>query len=754
MAGDPGRVKWIAQSHAGDGHGMSSRRRNAPLLVAAVATVVALGLLLIHLWVVPLPGLQRLEDFAIDLRFQLRGPRAPATDQIVIVGLDDATHLRQPDVFQTRHGWARLVEALGSYGPKVIAIDAYFGAPETLLPGDLGDRVKALDTKLAGDGPGEVQQVIADVSEALRGDDRLAAAIAGAKHVYLGAFFHIGPRQPRGAVEPRALHDARHGEVADGEGGGAMRAASADVVYTSLDAIAKGAAGGGATLVFHDDDQLVRRMPLALEWAGNQYMSLGLAVALVGLGKPGDTSYEVGERTMTVAGREVPLTAPAALSLDFIGANRITRISAADVVEHKVPVPMLAGKLVFVGFTNAEYDKISTPLDPIADGVEMHATLAENLMTGRWMTRPAWWVSVLSTLALCAVIIAAQLRAIRRRAWAPPLVTLAALASYAAIAFALFAHGVQILVGAPMVLAGTVLIAAMIGGLATEGREKAYLRAVFGQYVSGPVVDRLILDPDRAKLGGERKVLTVLFSDIRGFSLFSEAMAPEELAAFLGEYLTPMTELVLASGGTLDKYIGDAVMAFWGAPIDDAAHAAHACEVALRMQEVLAELNVGWKRDGKPAVAIGIGLNTGPMAVGNMGSVARFDYTVLGDQVNLAARLEALTKEYGVAILVGEATVAAAGAGFVFREIDLVRVKGRAGAAPVYELVGRAGATTSAAFAPALAHYRARDFAAARDAFAAIAEDRVAAVLAQRCAALVATPPGDDWDGVYDQHGK
>ncbi len=733
---------------------MSLRRRNAPLLVATVATLIAVGLLLVHLWVTPLPGLQRLEDFAIDLRFQLRGTRAPGTDQIVIVGLDDATHRRQPDIFQTRHGWARLIEAIGSYNPRVIAIDAYFGAPESLLPGDLGERVKALDAKLSQDGPGETQQVIADVSEALRGDDRLAAAIAGAKHVYLGAFFHPGARQPRGAAEPLALHDARHGEVADGEGGGGMRSASADSVYTSMDAIAKGAAGGGATLVFHDDDQIVRRMPLALEWAGNQYMSLGLAVGLVGMGKPGDTTYEVGGSAMAVGGREVPLTAPAALSLDFIGANRIARISAADVVEHKAVAAALAGKLVFVGFTNAEYDKISTPLDPIADGVEMHATLAENIMTGRWLAQPPWWIAVLSTLALCAVVIATQLRFVRRRAWAPPLIALAALGAYAAIALVLFTHGVQILVGAPMLLAGTVLIAAMIGGLATEGREKAYLRTVFGQYVSGPVVDRLIQDPDRAKLGGERKVLTVLFSDIRGFSHFSEDMAPETLAAFLGEYLTPMTELVLASGGTLDKYIGDAVMAIWGAPIDDAAHAERACEVALRMQEELAVLNVGWKREGKPAIAIGIGLNTGPMAVGNMGSAARFDYTVLGDQVNLASRLEALTKEYGVGILVGEATVAAAGAGFVFREIDLVRVKGRAGAAPVFELVGRRGAPTAPAFGEALALYRARDFAAARDAFSALPDDPVAKIMAARCGVLAEAPPETGWDGVYEQRSK
>jgi adenylate cyclase len=245
-----------------------------------------------------------------------------------------------------------------------------------------------------------------------------------------------------------------------------------------------------------------------------------------------------------------------------------------------------------------------------------------------------------------------------------------------------------------------------------------------------------------------------LFSDIRGFSAFAEGMGPEALASFLGEYLTPMTELVLESGGTLDKYIGDAVMAIWAAPIDVPDHAARACEVALRMQEALVGLNQKWRAEGKPEVAIGIGINTGPMAVGNMGTPARFDYTVIGDQVNLGARLEALTKEYGVDILVGEATARAAGPAFVFREVDVVRVKGRADATPVYQLVGRAGTRCDPRFAKALALYRRRDFASAEQLFAQLDGDATAAMMATRCATLAKAPPAADWDGVYEQRSK
>ncbi len=408
---------------------------------------------------------------------------------------------------------------------------------------------------------------------------------------------------------------------------------------------------------------------------------------------------------------------------------------------------------MFVGYTYAAFDKVETSFDTKADGVELHATLAENVLADRVLARAPASTTALATALLCAIITAAQLRRIRRRAWVPPVIALAAFAGFAIAAYVAFARGTIVDLATPIVLAAGVLVAATIVGLATEGREKAQLRATFSRYVSRAVVDRILADPSRMKLGGERKELTVLFSDIRGFSAFSEQMAPEALASFLSEYLTPMTELVLDSGGTLDKYIGDSVMALWSAPVDVPDHAARACDVALRMQEALVDLNQRWARESKPRVAIGIGVNTGAMAVGNMGSLARFDYTAIGDQVNLGARLEGLTKEYGVQILAGEATVRAASS-FVFREIDLVRVVGRAGAAPVFELVGRAGAHVDPRFAAALATYRARDFAAARDAFTELAGDPVAAVMAERCAVLAAEPPPAGWDGVYEQRGK
>jgi adenylate cyclase len=756
---------------------VTRRARNVPLWTAIGATAVAAVLALVDARrIAPLPGLAALEGLTIDARFRLRGSRAPGTDRIVIVGMDDLLRYEYPGVLQTRRGYAQLIDEISAASPKLIVLDLFFSSPEQILPPELAVRVRAAAAQLAGatdPALAEPRDVLAAVAEELRGDELLAQAIARSGRVMLGANFVRGPLAPGEeiAVEPPGLARARLGEVADAGGGDPnLRPIRATAVRFSLPAIAQGALGAGAINDLRDDDGVRRRMPLVLEYGGRHYMTLGLAAALYDLGQPRATRYVAGGTPLPAAGRALPLSAAASLPLDVLGRDRIPRVSAADVIAPAGPArarahAQLAGKLVFVGHTYASADKVATPLDLTADGVELHATVAENLLADRVLRDPGWLAAVAATLVLGGIVCAAQLRRVRRRAWVPPLIALVALAGYAGIALALFARGTVIALALPMVLTGAVLLAATIGGLATEGREKLHLRSLFSQYVSRPVVDRILADPARARLGGERKELTVLFADIRGFSQVAEGMAPEELAAFLGEYLTPMTDLVLASGGTLDKYIGDAIMAFWGAPIDMPDHAARACEVALQMQRALAALNRAWAQAGRAPIAIGIGLNTGPMAVGNMGSAARFEYTVLGDQVNLASRLEGLTKEYGVGILVGEATARAAGAGFGFREIDLVRVKGRAGAAPVFELVGAgpgpstgtgtgAGAAPAPAFASALALYRERRFDEAKAAFAAQGGDPAAAVMAARCEVLAAAPPPPDWDGVYDQRSK
>jgi adenylate cyclase len=292
-------------------------------------------------------------------------------------------------------------------------------------------------------------------------------------------------------------------------------------------------------------------------------------------------------------------------------------------------------------------------------------------------------------------------------------------------------------------------------------RQKKQIKSAFGKYLDPSVVDQVTDDPGRLSLGGEALTLTVLFSDIRGFTGISERLGPVELVAFLNEYLTAMTDIVMRRKGLLDKYIGDAVMAVFGAPYPYAEHALEACRTAYEMQLALKDLNAGWMGRGLPEVAIGVGVNTGEMVAGNMGSRDRFNYTVIGDDVNLASRLEGLNKVYGTRIIISASTQALIGEQFWTRTVDLVRVMGREEPVEIFELLGPIDAPQPldyvAEYLELVADYRAGKFAEAKASAARLAaahpEDHVLGVYAARLAELSENPPAD-WDGVLHLHTK
>jgi adenylate cyclase len=295
-----------------------------------------------------------------------------------------------------------------------------------------------------------------------------------------------------------------------------------------------------------------------------------------------------------------------------------------------------------------------------------------------------------------------------------------------------------------------------------EGRQRRMLHNIFRHFTHPAVIKNMMQHPDKIRLGGEQKRLTILFSDVKNFSTISEQLDPEALTRLLNRYLGAMTDAVLENFGTLDKYLGDGIMAFWGAPVDNPAHANLAALAALDCVERAGRLNAELENEGIAPLTTRIGINTGEVVVGNMGSRDRFDYTVLGDAANLASRLEGVNKIFGTTILLGEATRAELPPGeFVLREIDVVRVKGRSEPARIYELVGLAEEVPDAAlgrladFAEALTLYRAGKWREAQAAFELLAaQDLPSAVYAERSAALAANPPGDDWDGVFQMTVK
>jgi adenylate cyclase len=449
-------------------------------------------------------------------------------------------------------------------------------------------------------------------------------------------------------------------------------------------------------------------------------------------------------------------------------AERAGRISSQDrqrFVENWNRVKrVVTGKVILFGTTAiGTYDQRITPYSDFGPGVEVHAAAVQNIVSREFLQRP-WFMASAEVLGmfffgiLMAVIISNVSVAM----------SIAALLMvlgfwYVGDTQVLFPEGYWSYAVVPYLMFFSVWAALTVYGYLTEGRERAKTRKVLEGYVSPSVAQQVMENSALLNLGGEEKDLTVLFSDIRGFTTMSEQFDAGELTNFLNEYFTPMTAIIFNQGGTLDKYMGDAIMAFFGAPSEMPDHADRAMVAALEMVECLHALNERWWARGLPGIDIGIGANSGPMRVGNMGSTQRMDYTVLGDNVNLGSRLEGINKQYGTRVIVSEETVKRSEGGVYFRELDAVRVKGKMAPVRIFEVVGQTprpeddGAWIDA-YEAGLKAYRGQEWEAALDAFDQVLarrdDDLASRVFLERVRSLQESPPGDDWDGVFTMTTK
>ena len=524
-------------------------------------------------------------------------------------------------------------------------------------------------------------------------------------------------------------------------------------------ALARAAEGLGSVDLFPDPDGVVRSVPLFERFLGRSYATLGLKVFLDLMGikesdielRPGAILFHLPDGPL-----EVPVDGEGRMLIRYRGGFRSFRyISYYDVLEGRVPEGFFRDKVVLVGSSAPGLmDLRAVPLSPKFPGVEIHANVLYDLLSGNFFRK------LEKTKSLILAIFVAVLSGVLASAIHPPWGTVGTFLSFGIVAyvgfFPAFVSGLWMPVVRPL-WAGTLAhIGAFAYRLLTEEREKRRIKEAFQTYVSPAVVEELLTHPEFAGLGGRRTVLTVLFSDLEGFTPISEGMDPEELVAFLNEYLTEMTEVVLGHGGTVDKFEGDAIMAFFGAPLPLPDHPARAVRAALEMQYKMRMLREKWAREGKPQVRMRIGLNTGEVVVGNMGSHKKMDYTVMGDAVNLAARLEGVNKVYRTEILISYATYKAAG-DILAREIDTVRVKGKAQAVCIYEpLMNSAPETVQKVrvYEEGLRLYRERRWKEAIEAFEEVLrmypEDGPASVLRERCMGFLHSPPPDDWDGVWE----
>jgi adenylate cyclase len=709
----------------------------------------------------------RLEDFTFDLLNRL-APRPAAPLPVHVVDIDEASLMRLGQWPWPRTRLAELVERLREAGAAAIAFDIVFSEPDRTSPAEAA----------------RTWQVSTDLQERLASlpdhDRVLAASIAGGKVVtgFIATNFPGGTSRP--AVKASAAFKG---------GGSGSRLPQFSDALTTLAPIEAAAAGNGAFNFVPSTDGIVRRVPLLLRIGDQTVPTIAAEALRVAAGAHNylvDSDETGGISSVRIGRLAIPTDRSGAISVHFRDVPSGELLPAWRILA-ETPPPSIAGSIVFIG-TSAPglLDHTPTPLDAALPGVEVHAQLLETILGGSYLSRPGWTDGAeLFLVAVTGLLMIVLVPATGAR-WTLLVLILTAGAVALGTGF-LYVRSALMLDGSLSLVTAALLYTYLVyANYSREESQRRQIRSAFGQYLSPALVEQLATDPSRLKLGGELRNMTFLFCDIRSFTAISERYKddPASLTRLINRYMTPMTNTILAHRGTIDKYIGDCIMAFWNAPLSDAEHARNACRGALSMMRELETLNAALTAEAEageaqqgaaPAgngdtlakrrvytksLAIGIGINTGDCIVGNMGSELRFDYSVLGDAVNLASRLESQSKNYGVAMVIGEDTERHV-ADFATIELDLIAVKGRAEAVHIFTVLGDGAHAATPGYQTLrqrhdtlIDAYRGRDWDGARRLLAECRAleprlDALYQLYAARIAAYEKDPPPADWAGIY-----
>lgn len=531
-------------------------------------------------------------------------------------------------------------------------------------------------------------------------------------------------------------------------------------VTQSIPELEKAATGVGHINLFPEEDGVNRRAPILIESEGKLNPSFGLMAAMIALG---EKDYSQDDFGIVLGDRHIPLGERSSMWVNYMGPpGNYPRYSFVDVVNGRIPPEQLKGKVLFVGATALGiYDLRVTPFHKNAPGVEIHATVADNIISNRFIQQGGMTSLVDMAFIVLMGALAYFLTTRLKLYGAIPATTLL-LAGYIWYANYMFGSGYWINIIYPTLSA---ILALLVGGsfrylvLEKSARE---MRSMFSSYLSPKLVARLEKDPEAAKIGGDNKDVTVLFTDIKGFTTFSESHPPQKVVSRLNEYLGAMVQIIEQHDGTIDKFIGDAIMAYWGAPLSQPDHAKLAMGCVVAMAVRMDELRAKWESEGEEPFGIRCGLHSGDVVAGNVGLAGKkMEYTVIGDTVNLASRLEGTAKYYGITYLVGEATYSSATEVCRYRELDKIRVVGKHLPVTIYEPQVGADALSSAElerFDSALQLYRARNWSEARSIFKLLAtelpHDKPTQLYIERCDYFIEHSPVADWDGVFNRAEK
>jgi adenylate cyclase len=645
-----------------------SRTKRVPLIVALAMTAFFFILALNRIDLADPSYLTSLDLRWIDAKFRWRGYQVPG-DEVVVVGIDEKTLATLGSIRTLSHSsLARLVDRLAEARPKVIGFDTFYPNPDTSNPDS---------------------------------DVQFAEAIERAGNVILGAFLQLenttGERRAMSAMDPEIQKVVIEKQVfpAERRASGTRQISSliqGRDLTVNIPILTKAAASFGFVNFHPDAEGRLSYQPQFIEYGGHLYPSLDLQIlkryldapsAIVDLDHKHIAQVQIGQDV-------IPTDEFGRLLVNYDGPRDTHQsISMIDVMDDRVDPKILKDKIVLIGATAVGVgDIVATPFESVLPGVFLHADVIDGILHQRYLFRNTLTKVIdLTIIVVFGFVLGCYLpRLSASRSILCSILLFSAYTAFNVWAF-LNLHWILSFVypGLALVFTSGSIVSYMY---LTEEREKKRTKATFQYYLDPHVVDQVINQPEMLKLGGDKREMTVLFSDIRGFTSFSEKMAPAEVVHFLNQYFEKMTSIVFEHKGTLDKLIGDALMCFWGHPIQTRDHALLATITALDMIRAVDESRSALVLPGGDPLEIGVGINTGPMVVGNMGSLNRFSYTVMGDNVNLGSRLESLNKYYGTRILISDATYRAVKGRVVCRELDTILVKGKSQAVTIYEPLG------------------------------------------------------------------
>ncbi|MCP4107266.1 MAG: CHASE2 domain-containing protein [Desulfobacteraceae bacterium] len=719
-----------------------------------------------------IPFLEMVELKTIDLRFKSRGS-IPVSEDIVLAVVDEKSIGKEGKWAWPRSKLAKLVTKLSEAGARVIAFDITFAEP------DENDKwmvqtVESIKDEIKDLGIWEINidTYLDDLKLKAANDKLLAEAIKNSNaKVVAGYFFHMDYEGPSYMEEK----DIRLNE--NNISGSMYQIASvrnsmglfeATAPQANISIISDVSDYSGFFNMTPDTDGVARRVPAVINFNDTMYAPMSLVTASAFLESPlSINADEHGVISLKLGDLPIPTDENGRIMVNYRGDEKsYPHVSVTDILNGYISNDVLKDKIVIVGVTSiGVYDLRVTPFSEVFPGVEIHANIVDNILSNDFLHQPFGLYDLFAVLAIIAAVVCLGFVLLRTGIIFGAMAGFSMFTGYIMLCQHMFSkNGIVLNLVYPLSTIVFIYVCVTSYKYIAESKQKKFIKNTFATYLAPSVVEYLIKSPEKLVLGGEERIITAFFSDVQGFTSISEKLAPKELVELLNEFLTEMTDIILKYEGTVDKFEGDAIIAFFGAPNDLDNQAEAACMACIDMQKRLAELREKWIALKKPALKMRIGLCTGAAIIGNMGSKSRMDYTMMGDTVNTAARLEGVNKVYGTYVMVSETTFSATFGRIAARELDSINVVGKKEPVKIYELLGYSHEVDDDVknmtdqYVIGLYAYKAQDWDKAikffKKALDIAPDDGPSKTMLQRCDEFKLNPPGKGWDGSFSMKSK